>query len=128
MRFFLDQGVLPGQIVLCHIDKRPDAGLHKELASAGISLEYDTFFREKYNPHENVWPLISRMVADGFADHLCLATDMAEAIYWSNLGKGPGLTAFPTVIRRQLMEIGLDTPTLEKLTGRNIARILAREL
>ncbi len=33
--YFIDLGLLPNQLVLCHMDKRPDSGLHKELARAG---------------------------------------------------------------------------------------------
>ncbi len=33
--YFTDLGLSPNQLVLCHMDKRPDAGLHKELARLG---------------------------------------------------------------------------------------------
>ncbi len=56
--YFIDQGVLPSQLVLCHMDKRPDFGLQKELARLGVLLEYDTFYRPKYKPAEKLWPLI----------------------------------------------------------------------
>ena len=60
--YFTDLGLLPSQLVLCHMDKRPDFGLQKELARLGVLLEYDTFYRPKYNPSENLWPLIEHMV------------------------------------------------------------------
>jgi phosphotriesterase-related protein len=51
--FFEDRGVVPRQLVLCHMDKRPDIGLHAELCKYGVLLEYDTFYRPKYAPEES---------------------------------------------------------------------------
>jgi hypothetical protein len=48
---------------MCHVDKRPDVGLHRELARAGVLLGYDTFGRPKYNPDQGVWQLIPALVA-----------------------------------------------------------------
>src|SRR5690606_35053120 len=36
-----DRGVPQGRVYLCHVDKRPDLGLHAELAGAGVLLGYD---------------------------------------------------------------------------------------
>ena len=69
--YFLSAGLSPHQLVFCHMDKRPDLGLHKALADTGVALEYDTFFRPKYDPAGNLWPLLERMVADGYADRCC---------------------------------------------------------
>ena len=63
----LGYGAAADRLVICHIDKRPDFGLHRELAQAGVLLEYDTFFRPKYDPERNVWPLLQRMAAAGLA-------------------------------------------------------------
>ena len=63
--FFVQRGVQPRQVVICHIDKRPDFGLHDELARAGALLEYDTFYRPYYAPETGAWPLIEHMVAAG---------------------------------------------------------------
>jgi 5-phospho-D-xylono-1,4-lactonase len=56
LSFFRGQGVAANRLVFCHIDKRPDFGLHRELVEEGVLLEYDTFFRPKYAPEEHVWP------------------------------------------------------------------------
>jgi len=93
--YFLDKGLSPRQLVLCHMDKRPDAGLQKELARLGVLLEYDTFYRPKYNPSANLWPLIETMVSAGYSDRIALATDMAESELYYFIGKGPGLASLP---------------------------------
>jgi predicted metal-dependent phosphotriesterase family hydrolase len=123
--FFIKHGVPASRLIICHIDKRPDAGLHSELARAGVMLEYDTFFRPKYRPTENVWPLIQKLCKDGFSSSIALATDLAEAVLWNYLGGGPGLVGFISSIRQQLFDMGLDQEVINNLTGGNINRRLA---
>ncbi len=123
--YFTDRGILPNQLLLCHMDKRPDVGLHKALASLGVVLEYDTFYRPKYNPASNLWPLLEEMIQAGFSDRIALATDMAEAELYHFLGGGAGLASLPGEIRRQLCEKGFSDIVQEKLLGGNIARRLA---
>ncbi len=122
--FFLCRGVGLGQLVLCHMDKRADFGLHKELAQAGVLLEYDTFYRPKYQPEENLWPLIEKMVAAGLANRVALATDMADRQMYHNLGGGPGLASLPTHIRKQLLAREIPQVDLTLMLGDNIARRL----
>lgn len=123
--FFTDRDVLPRQLVFCHMDKRADLSLQKELARLGVLLEYDTFYRPKYNPSENLWPLIEGMVAAGFADRVALATDMAEAELYHFLGGGPGLASLPGEIQNQLREKGIPEAARKQMLGGNIARRLA---
>ncbi|HSK67206.1 MAG TPA: hypothetical protein VK888_09755 [Anaerolineales bacterium] len=122
--YFMDQGVLPQQLVFCHMDKRPDLSLHKELARQGVLLEYDTFYRPKYHPTENLWPLIERMVAAGFAGRVALATDMAEAELYHFLGGGPGLASLPDEIQNELKKKGIPEAARKQMLGSNIARRL----
>ena len=127
-QYFLDGGLPPHRLVLCHIDKRPDLGLHEALAQAGIGLEYDTFFRPKYEPERNVWPLLERMVSDGWAGQVVLAADMGGPSMWSRLGNGPGLTALLTQVEPRLRQSGMDETTVRTLMGGNMAHRLARPL
>jgi predicted metal-dependent phosphotriesterase family hydrolase len=124
--FFLERGVKAGQIVLCHVDKRPDLGLHRTLAQAGLFLEYDTFYRPKYQPEKFLWNLIVEMVAAGFEKQITLATDMAEAAMWVKLGGTPGLANYPRHIRQLLLENGLSAGCVNDLMGANIGRCLAQ--
>jgi 5-phospho-D-xylono-1,4-lactonase len=122
--YFTDLGLLPIQLVLCHMDKRPDTGLHKELARLGVLLEYDTFYRPKYNPPVNLWPLIEQMVSAGFSDRIALATDMAESELYHFIGGGAGLASLPGAIQAQLEKRFPETARKQMLGG-NIARRLA---
>lgn len=122
--FFLKHGVSPWRIILCHMDKRADFGLHQELAKSGAGLEYDTFYRSKYRPEENAWPLIGKMVAAGLASAIMLATDIAEPNLWPAAG-GPGLTGLITQVRQRLVDLKLNDTIIQMLLGGNIANRLA---
>ncbi len=117
----LSAGVAAGRLVLCHVDKRPDIGLHRDLAQAGVLLEYDTFYRPKYRPERHVWPLLARMVADGLAAQVANGTDMADSPTWREFGPA----RLPGEIIPRLRALGCDPPTVRRLTGENIARILS---
>ena len=123
--YFNGRDVSPSQLVLCHMDKRPDFSLHQALASFGALLEYDTFYRPKYNPDMNLWPLIEQLVALGHSRSIALGTDMAEAELYHSIGGGPGLASLPGEIRKQLKERGIPEPARKQLLGENIARRLA---
>lgn len=51
-------GVPAERIVLAHLDRNPDPGLHAELAAAGAWLSYDRVGRIKYGPDSEVLGLI----------------------------------------------------------------------
>ena len=123
--YFINLGLSPNQLVLCHMDKRPDISLQKELARLGVLLEYDTFYRPKYNPAANLWPLIEQMVSAGFSDSVALATDMAEAELYHFIGGGAGLASLPGEIQNQLQEKGIPEAARKQILGGNIARRLA---
>ena len=123
--YFTEHGVLPQQMVLCHMDKKPDISLHKALAEFGVLLEYDTFYRSQYDPETNLWPLIDQMVKTGLSDHVALATDMADASLYHAIGGGPGLRSLPGEIREKLSKNGYSEIVQEQLLGGNIARRLA---
>lgn len=123
--FFGAQGVPPQQLVLCHMDKRPDSGLHRELAQHGVLLEYDTFYRPKYDPEANLWPLLEKMIAAGLSDRVVLATDMAEPGQYLAAGRGPGLASLPAKIKPRLERMGIPETAIQQMLGGNIARRLA---
>ncbi len=121
LAYFVGEGVPANRLVFCHMDKRPDPGLHRELAEAGILLEYDTFFRPKYQPNHYLWPLLSQMLDAGYGTHVALATDMASINMWQQ----PGPVAFLTYIKPCLETQGVDPNTLQQLLGANITGRLA---
>lgn len=124
-QYFSDRKVPFHQLVFCHMDKRKDVELHKDLAAQGALLEYDTFYRPKYEPEKNLWPLIDEMVSAGFVKNVVLATDMADASSYYFIGNGPGLASLPGEIRKKLRERGIPETAIRQMLGENIARCLA---
>lgn len=125
LAFFEGHGLSPERLIFCHVDKRPDIGLHRELASAGVMLEYDTFVRSKYRPEENVWPLLDQMINSGYGRQVALATDLAETTQWPYGGGEPGPVSFLNVIRDRLLRADMTTANIDMLMGGNINRRLA---
>lgn len=123
---FLNRGLSAQQLVLCHMDKRPDIGLHRELCQQGVMLEYDTFFRPKYEPERHAWKLVEQLVEEGLDGQVVLATDLADPALWRRLGSGLGLTGFPRQIILRLQSMAFDPETIDRLVGGNIARRLSR--
>jgi len=125
LAFFLERGIQPSQVVLCHMDKRPDRGLHREIAQTGALLEYDTFYRPHYDPDNNLWPLLEWMITAGFEHTIALATDMADKHFWRSFSGGPGLPGFIKTIRSRLEQFIDSANIISQLLGKNIARRLA---
>jgi predicted metal-dependent phosphotriesterase family hydrolase len=123
--YFTDRGLQPHQLVLCHMDKRPDFSLHRALASFGALLEYDTFYRPKYSPVTRLWPLIEQMVGAGLSGRIALATDMAESALYHHIGGGPGLASLPGEIQDEMKQKGFPADAIIQMLGGNIARRLA---
>ncbi len=125
LTFFEHLGLENKRLVICHIDKRPDSGLHIELAKAGYLLEYDTFFRPKYQPDANLWPLLSKMVNSGLSKSIAVATDLADSTMWNSMGGGPGLVGFIKIIKSRLDSEFNDPIIVNQLLGGNISNRLA---
>lgn len=118
-------GVRPDRVVLCHVDKRPDPVLHEELAAAGFLLEYDTFLRRQYEPDRNVWPLLERMLQDGYASAIACGLDLADASLWHFGGAPVGMVGLLTVVRPRLAVLGASASDIDRLLRRNVAMRLA---
>lgn len=122
--YFESQGVSPHQLVLCHMDKRPIPSLHIELTRYGLLLEYDTFYRSKYSPETNLWPLISAMLGAGLSSSLAFANDIVEYDLFRVNG-GPGLASLPADIYSRLKMLDIPENLIRQMLGGNIARRLA---
>jgi len=117
-------GVPPGRIALAHLDRNPDAELHVELATRGVTLEYDTIGRTKYHPDSVVLDLIEAVVAAGHLDHVVLGLDLGRRDYFRSHGGGPGLRyLMDTFVPRLRRRIG--DGAVERILVTNPARLYA---
>lgn len=124
--FFADLGISTDRLYLCHVDKRPDFGLHRALAQAGVLLGYDTFVRPKYVPDQHVWPLLHQMVEAGYGNAIALGLDLALPSMWRHFGGQPGMLFLTEQIVPRLQQEGLSTEMILRLTGQNVAQRLVR--
>ncbi len=120
----LAAGTDPRRVLLCHLDKRPDAGLHRELAAAGFRLEYDTFVRPRYAPDEGVWPLLEAMLTSGHAGSVAVGLDLADPALWA-FGGGPGPRALTREIPARLRALGAGEDEVAALCGATALDLLA---
>jgi phosphotriesterase-related protein len=125
VRFLVDRGVDPGHLVLSHVDKVVDRGLHRELAAAGAVLEYDGSFRWKDGEPNGTLQLLEWMAEDGLAGHVVLGMDAARQGYYAVYGGRPGLTwlldGFTTLMETR----GLDAGIRRRWFVENPARVFA---
>lgn len=124
--FFLREGLDPSRVVLCHVDKRPDPVLHRELATAGFLLEFDTFLRPKYEPEVRVWPLLEALLQEGLDGAVACALDLADAAQWRFRSGGPGMLGLVEIVRPRLERLGLAQAQIAALLGGNISARIAR--
>jgi 5-phospho-D-xylono-1,4-lactonase len=117
-----DSGQAPSRTQLSHVDKRPDPGLHRELAAAGFTLGYDAFMRGKYRPRETTWPLLVKLSSEGLWRRITVGLDLVDATMWS-VGGGDGLPAIAGSILPGLRRRVGDAEA-RALTGANAIRLL----
>jgi phosphotriesterase-related protein len=122
VRFLVDRGVDPAHLALSHVDKVVDRGLHRELALAGVTLEYDQGFRWGDRPNGTL-QLIEWMLEDGLGDRIVLGMDAARRSYLTVHGGRPGLAWLLDDFSIQLAERGVDDPTRHRFFVDNPARV-----
>lgn len=117
-------GASPERIVLAHVDRNPDPGLHLELAASGAYLGYDGAGRTKYWPDSTLLDCLLRVADGGGADHLLLGGDVARRSSFESYGGLPGMAYLP---RRFVPRIEREAgPQLvERLLVDNPARVFA---
>jgi phosphotriesterase-related protein len=119
-------GVPPGRVMLSHLDKRPDHGLHRELAQAGFLLGYDTFLRPRYAPDDGVWPLLETMIDGGHAARIACGLDLADVAMWGFRSGAPGLLGLARVVAPRLRALGAAEAVVRALLGANVWDLVAR--
>ena len=117
-------GVRPDRILLAHLDRNPDPELHAEIASRGVTLEYDTLGRIKYRPDSDLLALIESMVAAGHGGRIVLGLDLGMRDYFRAWEGGPVMRYLMAVfVPRLRRHIGDDAT--ERILVANPARAFA---
>ncbi|HYP44117.1 MAG TPA: hypothetical protein VEQ66_02845 [Propionibacteriaceae bacterium] len=85
------EGAAPSSVVLAHMDRLPDPGLHAELAATGAYLGYDGWARTRNWPDSMLIECLVRAAELGAGDRLLLGGDVARRSRYVSYGGLPGL-------------------------------------
>lgn len=125
LRFLVDHGVPAGHVVLSHVDKQVDRGMHRELLAAGGVAEYDGSFRWAAGEPNGTLQLLGWMAEDGLLDGVVLGMDAARQGYYAVYGGRPGLTWLLDGFSAAMDAHGLDAAQRRRLFVDNPARAFA---
>lgn len=103
--YFLDRGIIPANIILCHLDRTLNQlDIHIELAKLGLYLEYDTIGRFKYHSDEEEADLIVHMLDAGMEDNILVGLDTTRErlkSYGAEIGLDHLQTAFIPLLKNR---------------------------
>ncbi len=123
--FLEQQGVRPEKMIFCHLDRAcADMQIHKELAKAGVYLEYDTIAREKYHSDQRELEIFGEMIGAGYEDRLLFSLDTTRKRL-SAYGGSIGLTYILDIFLDKMERQGIPQEVIRKISGSNPARALA---
>ncbi|MCW2581711.1 MAG: aryldialkylphosphatase [Klenkia sp.] len=116
-------GLAADRVVLAHVDRNPDPGLHASLAERGAHLGYDGAARHREVPDSVLLACLEATVAAVGADRILLGGDVARASRYRAYGGIPGLDYLP---RRFFPRVAgsLGSAVLHTITVTNPARLL----
>lgn len=102
----------PEQVVLAHVDRNPDAGLHGELAARGAYLGYDGAARSQRWPDSVLVDCLAAVVEGGAGNRILLGGDVARRTRYVAYGGMPGLAylfdRFVPRVRRAVGDAAVD--------------------
>jgi len=117
-------GVPPQCVMLSHVDRNPDPGLHAELAAAGAYIGYDGMARAKYWPDSTILDCLLQVASRGGAERIMLGGDVARRSSFHAYGGMPGLAYLPQRFIPRLRESGGEE-LVQQILVTNPARFLA---
>lgn len=101
-------------VVLSHLDRKPDAGYHREILASGVRVEYDSAFRWNEGRGNPTLDLVLALLPE-FPGQIMLGMDAARLSYWRNYGGSPGLSYLLTDFTATLRAAGCSDAQLHDL-------------
>jgi phosphotriesterase-related protein len=118
-----ESGLTADRIVLAHVDRNLDPGLHAELSLAGAYLGYDGMARYRGAPDSAILDCLERVLGSGDADRIVLGGDVARRSRYRAYGGLPGLDYLQTrFVPRLQAQVGSELT--DRLLVANPARLL----
>lgn len=99
-------GLPRSSLVLAHMDRNPDPGLHTELADSGVFLGYDGAARAKYWPDSVLIECLVEVARRGGGRHVLLGGDVARRSGFAAYGGIPGMAYLGRRFVPRLVEAG----------------------
>jgi phosphotriesterase-related protein len=121
-----DHGVSADHVILAHVDRNLDAGLHRELAARGAYLGYDGMARHARGPDSAILDCAEAVICAGKGDRLLLGGDVARRSRYLAYGGMPGLRYLGERFVPRLRE-RIGAAALERILRDNPRRVLAFE-
>jgi len=122
------QGVDAHRVVLAHVDRNLDPGLHASLAERGAYLGFDGMARHREAPDSAILECLGAVVATAGPDRVVLGGDVARSSRYRAYGGIPGLDYLPARFLPRL-RAELDPADYEAITvtnGRELLRFTPR--
>lgn len=125
LAYILCQGIEPGKIIFCHMDRaEPDLVIHEKLLEQGIFLEYDTIGRFKYHSDLEEVKIIRKMLDAGFEDQLLFSLDTTRERLKTYTADAVGLDYILSSFIPVMKENGISPRQIEKISYSNPVRLL----
>lgn len=113
-------------VCLSHVDLAEDVDYVERLADMGASVSFDHIGRHLADHDALRVKMLTRLVADGYGDRICLAGDMGRKKYYLAYGGKPGLKYILTDLKNDLLP-HIGNEAYEKMVNSNPQKVLIRE-
>jgi predicted metal-dependent phosphotriesterase family hydrolase len=125
VRIFQEAGADPAHTIIGHQDRRLVWEDHLAIVEAGFHIGYDCVSKEQYERDLDRIDFIKRLIAEGYADRICLSGDIARRSYMTSYGGGPGFTYILWRFVPWLWQSGVSREDTDKMLIHNPARLFA---
>jgi len=125
LRLLREEGVAPEQLIVGHVDERPDVNVLSELAELGCYIQFDVLAKEHWLLDETRAQLIKELIDRGHVQRLLVGTDRCrKKELYRELG-GHGYTYTFDVFIDMLKGVGVTNTEVETMMVENPGRALA---
>lgn len=126
--FFLNLGVKPDNIIICHLDKKKEEiNKQKEIGKLGVFLEYDTIGRFKYHTNEDEVKMITQLLEWGLEDQILLGLDTTRTRLKSYGGE-IGLDYIKKTFIPIMKQYGIERSIIDKFLIHNPTQAFSKTL
>ncbi|WP_255152228.1 phosphotriesterase family protein [Halorarius halobius] len=123
-----EEGLSPGRVALCHMDRTvyEDLEYQRELAERGAYLEYDLWghelhldeYDDAYMPDTQRLEFTTTLIEEGYASNLLFSHDVCNKVQYTKYG-GFGYAHVPRNVARMLRGRDIDPATVDRILKQN---------